>query len=198
MDIEIKKLSPSLIDDFMNAFDNPAFFGYSDFSYGCYCTWYNWTDELEHKRSKCDAESRKYFKRNLAEGLIRDGKLNGFMAYFGSMVIGWCNAGFKQNYERLCDEIEFYVKPSDEKIYSIVCFVVHPEMQKKGIATKLLKAVCEDAAKEGFDCVEAYPGTNIDGSPTSHGNYSMYAKQGFQLINNNLGNIIMRNKLQME
>jgi GNAT superfamily N-acetyltransferase len=195
MDIEIKKLSSKLTKDFLYTFDNPAFFGYSDFSFGCYCTWYNWTDELENERSKCNDESKKHFKRNLAVKLIEESKLNGFMAYFEGSVVGWCNAGLKQNYERLCREPEFQTNASDKKILSIVCYVVHPDMHRKGIATALLKAVCDDAKKENYDFVEAYPGTNTDGSPTSHGSYSMYAKQGFEQINSDSKCIIMRKKL---
>jgi hypothetical protein len=97
MDIEIKKLSPKLTKDFLNAFDNPAFFGYSDFSFGCYCTWYNWTDELVNERSKCNDEAKKHFKRSLAVKLIEKNKLNGFMTYLEGSVVGWCNAGLKQN-----------------------------------------------------------------------------------------------------
>ena len=40
---------------------------------------------------------------------------------------------------------------------SVFCFVIAPEMRRKGIAKLLLERVCEDAAKEGFDVAEAYP-----------------------------------------
>ena len=197
MNIDIKKLSPELIDDFMKAFDNPAFFTNPDFSFGCYCTWYNWTDELESERNKCDTESYKYFKRNLAARLIKNGKLNGFLAYSNSLVVGWCNAGLKQNYERLCREIVWQTESKDnEKILSIVCYVVQPNMQRKGIATSLLKAVCEEANKEGYDCIEAYPGINEDGTPSYHGNLSMYIKEGFEIVKNYSGNMIVRKKLK--
>jgi GNAT superfamily N-acetyltransferase len=68
-------------------------------------------------------------------------------------------------------------------------------MQRKGIATKLLNAVCEDAKECGYNFVEAYHGSNKDGSPSSHGNFSMYTKQGFKLIESDSGNKIMRKKL---
>lgn len=199
MNIEIKKLSPELTDDFMSAFDNPSFFLSPGLSFGCYCTWYNWTDELENERSKCDDKAKKGFKRNLAVSLIKNGKLNGFMAYLNGSVVGWCNAGPKQNYERLCRESVWWAESTgNEKTLSIVCYVVHPDMQRKGIATSLLKAVCEEASKSGYDCIEAYPGINKDGTPSYHGNYSMYTKQGFELIKNHAGNTIARKKLSIK
>jgi len=196
MDIKIKKLSPKLINDFLSAFDNPAFFLNPDFSFGCYCTWYNWTDELESERAKCNEESKKYFKRNLAINLIRSGKLNGFIAYLDGLVVGWCNAGSKQNYERLCCEHALHIDSNcRKKFFSIVCYVVHPHMQRKGIATKLLNAVCKEASEKNYDYVEAYPGINEDGTPSYHGNYSMYTKQGFELIKINSNIVIARKKL---
>jgi GNAT superfamily N-acetyltransferase len=46
---------------------------------------------------------------------------------------------------------------SGKKVKSIFCFAITPEMKRKGIAKMLLERVCQDAAKEGFDFVEAYP-----------------------------------------
>ena len=196
MQIYIKKLSIELLDDFLSAFDNPDFFTNKEFSFGCYCTWYNWTSELENERNNCDDNSRKYFKRNLAIKLIEKCKLNGFLAYLNGSVVGWCNAGPKKNYERLNNQLPWSINMEDnENILSIVCYVVHPDMQRKGIATSLLKAVCQDAYVNGYDYIEAYPGINEDGTPSYHGNFSMYTKQGFELIINQSGNTIARKKL---
>jgi len=196
MDIDIKKLSPQLTNDFINAFDKPSFFSNPDLSFGCYCTWYNWTDELESERNKCDVKSRKCFKWNLAIKFIAENKLTGFLAYANGSVVGWCNAGLKQNYERICRESKWWTELNNaEIILSIVCYVVHPDMQRKGITTALLKAVCNEASRAGYDYVEAYPGLNEDGSPSYHGNYSMYTKQGFEIFNHNSGNTIARKKL---
>lgn len=196
MDIEIRKLSPELTDDFMSAFDNPAFFSNPDLSFGCYCTWYYWTDEMENERNRGDDEARKCFKRNLAVKLISENKLTGFLAYANGLVVGWCNAGMKQNYNRLCRETQWWMNTgNNEKVLSVVCYVVHPDMQRKGIATALLKAVCDDAQRNGYEYVESYPGVNDDGSPNYKGNCSMYVKQGFEIFKNDFGNTIARKKL---
>ena len=54
-------------------------------------------------------------------------------------------------------------------------------MRGKGIATALLKVVCEAAAVNGFSFVEAYPATGEFNQLNYHGQFSMYAKQGFVL-----------------
>ena len=49
------------------------------------------------------------------------------------------------------------VPDNGEKIKSVVCFANAPENRDKGIATALLKYVCENAKNNGFEYVEAYP-----------------------------------------
>ena len=48
------------------------------------------------------------------------------------------------------------VPDNGEKIKSVVCFAIAPENRGKGIATALLKYVCENAKNNGFEYVEAY------------------------------------------
>ena len=44
----------------------------------------------------------------------------------------------------------------DVKVKSIFCFTGDPEMREKGIAAQLLRRVCDDAATDVFDFIEAY------------------------------------------
>ena len=66
INIKIKKLSAELTNDFIGAFDSPAFFSNPNLSFGCYCTWYYWTEELETERNKCDD-----VLKNLLRGILR-------------------------------------------------------------------------------------------------------------------------------
>ena len=92
-------------------------------------------------------------------------------------VVGWCNANDKQAYG--CD---VWLDESDagRKIKSIVCFNIAPAMRRQGIASMLLKKVCDDAKAENYDYVEVYPFNCPDGeSRDYHGPFGMYEKQGF-------------------
>lgn len=56
-------------------------------------------------------------------------------------------------------------------------------MQRKGIATKLLSGVCEDAVADDFDVVESYPNkTFVSTSRDFIGPVEMYNKLGFAKI----------------
>jgi GNAT superfamily N-acetyltransferase len=194
MNIEVRRLAPGLIDDYINFFENDAFSDGSDFA-GCYCVWYHWTEEMQAERSKCPEDGKKCFKRNMAINYIKEHKLNGFLAYSDGRVVGWCNADLKQKYVRLSPENSRDIwaeSDVNDKVMSIVCYLVSPDMRRKGIATELLKAVCKYAEENGYNCIEAYPGTNDDGTPHYHGTHSMYRKQGFMLTKDSSSGTIVR------
>jgi len=198
MKIEVKKLSPRLIDDYLDFFENHAFSDGSEFA-GCYCVWYHWTEELENQRAQSNEDEKASFKKHLAVKLIQEGTLNGYLAYSKGKVIGWCNADHKQHYDRLdpknAPEL-WLTQDGNQKVLSIVCYLVKPEMRGKGVATELLKAVCKDAQERGFDYIEAYPGTNDDGTPHYHGNFSMYEKQGFYPVQQTQEGAIVRKNVK--
>jgi GNAT superfamily N-acetyltransferase len=191
---EIKKLSPELVNDYIEFFENSAFCDGSEFA-GCYCTWYNWNDDYENQRSKCCDEKKKSFKKDLAYHWILQGKLNGFLAYYNGVPIGWCNADDKQNYDRLSidNNTETWVNSNyEDKILSIVCFIVSPNMRGKGVATALLKEVCSQAEKMNYQYIEAYPSDGGFSATNYHGQYSTYEKLGFQLVGNSKIGLVVR------
>lgn len=183
MNIEIKKLSPELIGDYINYFENIAFSDSSEWA-GCYCLWYHWNENLDNERKEYTAKGGQCFKRELAIKYIENGILQGYLAYIDGLVVGWCNANDKTNYDALskekCPEL-WQTNNSTEKVKSIVCYTIAPNMRRKGIATELLKKVCKDAFTEGYTCVEAYPGTGETNVHSYHGPYSIYEKNGFEV-----------------
>ena len=82
------------------------------------------------------------------------------------------------------------------KVKSIFCFAIAPEMRRKGIATQLLHRVCEDAAKDGFDAVEAYPNKEfINTEDDFMGTVDTYEKAGFELFYEAGDKLVMRKRL---
>ena len=90
--------------------------------------------------------------------------------------------------------------PLDEpgiKVKSIFCFVILPEMKRKGVATRLMERVCEDAILDGFDFVEVYPYKESSYQSSSFGGYfEMYKKSGFFVSTDAVQSLIMRKKLK--
>lgn len=177
MEITVKKLTPELAEEYACFFDvTPHATGKEE--HRCYCVWWSSGD--------IDAEPHDSVeeRRSLAKKWISEGYIQGYLAYCGDKVVGWCNANTKQDcYNSFCWRYfmgDIHKDAPTVKVKSVYCFAVAPEMRGKGVATALLRQVCADAEKDGFDFVEAYP--NKDFINTEHdfmGPASIYEKLGF-------------------
>ena len=197
MNIKVFKLSKDMAEDYISYFDTRAFLD-GDIEKGCYCVWHHWTDKHEHERNLMAESERPYRKRDYAKELIQNGILNGFVAYYENQIVGFCNSDIKDNYFRLSRENNpnSWIRTSEnDKILSIVCFIVAPDMRRKGISKVLLNYACQYAEENGYDYVEGYP---PHGEFTIHdcgGSVSMYVDLGFEIIDIPDG-IIARKKLK--
>lgn len=155
MEIEVKKLTVELLKDWLDYFDNVAFTDEDEWP-GCYCMHFHWNERLDSRNDWGKTLEQVYRKtgkadnRNRAIRLIKNGTMQGYLAYHNGKVVGWCNANDKSKYNTVLNSF-FDKKEKDRKIKSIVCFCIAPKMRRKGIAAKLLEKVCEDTAKEGYE-----------------------------------------------
>lgn len=86
---------------------------------------------------------------------------------------------------------------SEVKVKPIFCFVIHSDYQRMGVATRLVQRICTDAAKEGFDYVEAYVHENfISTIDDFRGPRKLYEKCGFEMTACVNGKAVMRKKLK--
>jgi len=177
MNIEIRRLTPKLLEDYLCFFDITPHSTNKE-EHRCYCVC--WCS----KNCKGTDFSSAEIRREIAKEYVKNGFIQGYLAYVDNKVIGWCNANTKEDcYE--CVSWQMFMKPvkkekSDIKVKSVLCFAVSPLMRGKGVATQLLKRVCEDAKADGFDFVEAYPNREfISTEDDFMGTISMFEKAGF-------------------
>ena len=195
MDIKICKLQPEHAQEYVEFFDKTD---HDDnvADHKCYCTcWSN--DDCEGKDFST-VENRREFAYQYVKGQ----KLQGYLAYHNGKIVGWCNANTKADclkcvsWRRFMDFVPVDELNEGLRVKSIFCFVIAPEMRRKGIATQLLRRVCEDAAKEGFDIVEAYPFNNVKYQSSDFGGYQkMYINNGFTIHTQSDDRLVMRKKL---
>ena len=105
--------------------------------------------------SKADAA----YNRKHAVSHIKDGIMQGYLAYSEGKVVGWCNANDTKVFHGSIN-IDMDWEESNKKAKSIVCFCISPELRGKGIASWLLEKICSDAADDGYEYIEAYPFTH--------------------------------------
>jgi len=196
MNIEIRKLTPELAEDYLHFFDTTPHDQFVD-EHKCYCV--AWcTDDYEGKDFSTVEKRRKSAFQYVSENIIQ-----GYLAYSGNKVVGWCNANTKADCRKCAgwrlfmDYVPLENPDSDIKVKSIFCFVIAPELQRQGIATLLLDRVCQDAVHDGFDFVEAYPYKETSYQSSNFGGYEMmYKKSGFHVsIDAKLG-LVMRKQLK--
>ena len=211
--IRIEKLTPDLLEDYLDFFDHRAFSDGSPF-YPCYCNAFNMSKERIQneffRQSEIDgggSEGWKYALRTSAVRMVENGEVQGYLAYDGKTAVGWCNANDRLSYYRV-GEFDLSDVPQDEprvdfqrkgEVKSIVCFEICPEYRGKGIATLLLERVCRDAKEDGYFFVEAYPMKNESMNGLAFtGPKRLYEKAGFVVAAQRDGMYIMRKQLNLK
>lgn len=126
----------------------------------CYCV--TWRSDDSYVGNDHWYPAREERRENALE-FVKNGHLHGYLAYCEGKIVGWCNANANCkmgiSYLRKFWPIEEY--DDQIKVKPVFCFMIAPEMQGKGVATRLLERVCKDAAEDGFDYVEAYVNKEI-------------------------------------
>lgn len=196
MNIEIRKLTPNLVEDYVRFFDTTSHADNKD-EHKCYCVWWC-NDDYEGKDFTSSVEVR----RDYAIQYVIGSNIQGYLAYCDDEVVGWCNANTKADclkcycWRRFMGSVLTEESHPDIKVKSVFCFAIAPEMRRKGIAKLLLARVCHDAAKDGFDFVEAYPNKTFTNEAEDYmGPAEMYKQSGFTLHYETAQQFVMRKPL---
>ncbi|NNC95692.1 MAG: GNAT family N-acetyltransferase [Chitinophagales bacterium] len=187
MSIEIRALTKDLKDDYLFFFDNIIFNENPDRS-KCYCYDYHFTGDVE----TCTREA----SRSAVIDLINEGKLTGYLAYYNDKPIGWCNVNNRMNYQRLLKDYDYIDNPAD-KVCSIVCFLIHPDHRRQGIAQKILNKIIKDYSFKEYDYFEAYPkkeGSSAEGN--FKGPLELYKRYDFKINKEYDDYYVMRKKVK--
>lgn len=200
MNIEIRKLTPDLADEYVRFFDTTPHDDHID-DHKCYCVCWCSDDCCGDYEAKYLSSREK--RREYAFQCVKNNIIQGYLAFYGSEAVGWCNANTKSDclkcysWRRFMGSIPTEESSPDIKVKSIFCFTIAPEMKRKGIAKKLLERVCQDAAQDGFDVVEAYPNKEfIDEEADFMGPAEMYRKSGFTIYYQAEQKLVMRKQLK--
>ena len=192
--VDIKKLTPALAEEYIHFFDTTPHDTGKD-EHKCYCVTWRSYDSYEEAHWFSSREER----REHALRYVKNGSIQGYLAYHDDTVVGWCNANANCRHCIHYLQSFFPIEEPDEniKIQSIFCFVIAPDMQRKGIATQLVERVCKDAADDGFDFVEAYVNKNFtDTASDFRGPMELYKKCGFSVFAEQDDRAVMRKSLK--
>jgi GNAT superfamily N-acetyltransferase len=197
MNIEIRRLTPDLVGDYVSFFDSTPHADNRD-EHKCYCVWWC-NDDYEGK----DLTSSKEVRRDYAIRYVKGNNIQGYLAYCDGKVVGWCNANTKADclkcycWRRFMGSVSTEEFTPATRVKSVFCFAIAPEMRRKGIAKLLLERVCQDAVQDGFDSVEAYPKkVFISDAEDFVGPAEVYRKSGFTVHHETDRQLVMRKQLK--
>lgn len=186
MDIEIRSLTKELKDEYLFFFDNIMFTDNPDRS-KCYCYDYHFLGDVE----TCTREASRFGVTNL----INESKLTGYLVFENEVPIGWCNANNRLNYQRLLRDYDYIDNP-DDKVCSIVCFLIHPDYRRRGIAQQILEKIILDYSHKDYDYLEAYPKKNeLSCEGNFKGPLELYKKYDFTISKEYDSYYVMRKKI---
>lgn len=198
MSIEIRKLTPELAEEYVHFFDvTPHDDNTVKDELPCYCV--TWRSDDSYAGDGDHWFTAREERRARAVRFVKDGSLQGYLAYRGDEIVGWCNTTADchsgVNYLRSYWPIEEY--RAGIRVKSVFCFMIAPEVQRTGVASKLLARVCQDAAADGFDFVEAYVYKEFNTVPHDfRGPLAMYEKCGFTQCAEREGRVVVRKALK--
>lgn len=200
MNIKIRKLAPELSEDYVHFFDvTPHSEMPDDDECKCYCVWWCKDNHDDENIGFLLSQER---RRAYAIENVRNNNIQGYLAYWDDRVVGWCNANTKADclrcfcWKRFMGSVSTEELSSGTRVKSIFCFLIAPDMRKKGITKLLLERVCQDAAQDGFDFMEAYPQKEyISEAKDFMGPAELYRKNDFIMHGETEDKLVMRKSL---
>lgn len=143
-DIVVRPVTPSRWKDLT------ALFGPNGAYSGCWCMFFRQTAS---EYSACAGDENK----KQMKALVERNKVPGLIAYRDKEPVGWVSVAPREQFGRVERSPLFKRDGIEPGVWSIVCFFVHRSHRKSGVASALVQAAVDHAAKKGARVVEGYP-----------------------------------------
>jgi len=166
LELEVRPVTPERWPDLEKLFARKGGPSY------CWCmAWRADGDE----RERTDRRSR---KAQMKLRVVEREEPVGLLAYADGKPVGWCSVSPRSTYRRL-GGVE-YDRVDESKVWSIVCFSIHPSVRRRGVATTLIAEAVDHARRHGARVVEAYPVDPDSPSYRHMGFRSTFEAAGFE------------------
>jgi ribosomal protein S18 acetylase RimI-like enzyme len=146
---------------------------------GCWCMYYRVTGRNEWPSARTSNPNRLKLK-----SLVAAGQHVGLVGYLGGVPAGWISFGPREDFAKLAKSP--VMKPVDEeRVWSVICFVVPSEFRKRGVARQLLDAAVAFCRRRKVKLLEGYPVDRpgrCDDTSLWFGTKGMFDAAGFEEI----------------
>lgn len=187
--IEVRDVTPELVPDYLDFFDNYAFRDFPEWQ-SCYCMETHRTQADDEWEERTAGDNRKDMTAS-----IKHGHVTGLIAFADGKPVGWCDYGETTRLSGLMRRFGFSAE-DHEGVGSVACFVVAAPYRGHGVASLLLEAAVERLRERGLRAVEAYPARSDDSPHTNYrGPLSMFMRAGFEPYGDVERHLIVRKTL---
>jgi len=182
MPFEIKRLDPSLKDDFFRIHSQENDFGF------CHCVF--WRVPIREDWDKRSTVQN----RKLREKLFEKGISDGYLLYIDHEPIAWCQCCPIEDLVRLKQRVAF---EDGDKYWVIPCLLMKKSHRSRGYMKKMLGMVLEDLKVRDVKRVRAYPKVTEVFDPMDNwtGSEEMFQDLGFKKIDERRGLAIYEREL---
>jgi GNAT superfamily N-acetyltransferase len=167
-DVSIHPLTSDRWDDLV------TLFGPRGAQSGCWCMWFRVANAGWWAAGNAG-------NRTAFEGLVRTERVPGLLAYLGGQPVGWVSVSPRAEYRRIVGEVTG--EPGSDPVWSVVCFYIHRDHRRAGIAHALLEGAIAHARVSGATILEAYPVDSSKRVPVGSaytGLRTMFERAGFR------------------
>ena len=186
--MQIRVATPARWDDIASLFERPGPRGGIPIASQCWCQYW-------HTRGREYWEGQGAPNRARLEEQLRQSLAPALIAYAGGEAVGWCRLGPRESFERLAHS-KTLAPVDEERVWSVVCFYVHPAAKRTGVASALLEAAVALARSRGAPILEGYAARPQHPNIDSYTGYlPMFLAAGFEHVREGGRRAIVRRRL---
>jgi ribosomal protein S18 acetylase RimI-like enzyme len=182
--VRVVPVTPDRWDDMCTLFERPGPRGghRNVPAYGCWCMY--WRDRaLDHGEPK----------KRAMQKLVRAGREPGLLAYDDAdEPVGWVSVGPREEFSAIRRSPQYRPREAGggDAVWSLVCFTVDKDAQRRGVAAALLEAAVEHAFARGASSLEAYPHKSEQTNYMGH--VELFERAGFEPVRETSKRVVMR------
>ncbi|HLG93595.1 MAG TPA: GNAT family N-acetyltransferase [candidate division Zixibacteria bacterium] len=184
MKLELREISPELVDDFCKLHARPEMCG-------CFCRFWQFEGDSESWFNTTPDENRA-----VKEAEIKAGSARGALFYLAGRSVGWCQFAHRSFFKKM-NSRDGFKHSANEDVWAISCFAIAKEVRKTGLSHRILEKVLERIKSLGGKTVEAYPekGDNLPDDDVWMGPKRIFEAAGFTPHSETPKILVMRKEL---